>query len=114
PLKQTTQPPERTRQKGEIADRELARNRAPGDVGVGQVISDRADRREDSAPSGTAYRQPAIGGVEAVREASVALDQKAVEPENLDFFGRLHARRRLPQIVEFAPLRRSNMGERIA
>ena len=57
------QAPERAGQKGEIADRERARQRAPDDVGIGQIVADGADRGEQAAPAGAPQREPAIGRV---------------------------------------------------
>ena len=45
---------------------------------------------------------------------TITIDQEAVETENLHFLGGLNAGGGLPHIVEFAPLRRAAVIERIA
>ena len=59
-------------------------------------------------------REPAIGRVEVRGEAHIAIDQEAVETEDLHFLGGFDAGGSLPHIVEFAPLRRAAVIERIA
>ena len=56
-----------------------------------------------------------IGGYDglAVRSATKA-DQEVIEAENLHFLGGFNAGGGLPHIVEFAPLRRAAVIERIA
>ena len=51
PLQKGAQAAERAGEKGEVADREVARQRAPGDVGIGEVVADGADRGEQAAPA---------------------------------------------------------------
>ena len=45
-LEQGAQAPERAGEEGEVADRELPLQRAPDDIGVGDVVADRPDRGE--------------------------------------------------------------------
>ena len=113
-FEQGAQAAERARKEGEIADREFAGQRAPGDVGVGEVVADRADGGEQPAPAGTAQRQAPVGLVERGREAAIAIDQEVVEAEDLHFLGGLGAGRGLADIVELAPFGRAAEIERIA
>ena len=88
--------------------------RAPDDVGVRDVVGDRADRRQHAAPARAAHRDAAIRVEEARGERAVALDQEAVEAEDLHFLRRLGAGAGLPHVVELAPLGRAGEVERIA
>ena len=114
PFEKIAQPAERAGEERQVADGELAGQRAPHDVGIGEVVADGADRGEHAAPAGAPQRQPAIGRVDVRRQAAIAVDQEAVEAEDLHFLGRLDARRRLPHVVELAPLGRAQIVERIA
>ena len=67
-----------------------------------------------AAPARAAQREPPVGGVEARRRAAVALDQEAIEAEDLHFLRGLDAGRGLAHVVELAPLRRAGEVERVA
>ena len=56
-FEQGAQAQERARQERQIADRELALQRAPDDVGIGRVVADRADGGEHAAPHGALQRR---------------------------------------------------------
>ena len=92
----------------------VAVQRAPDDVRVGDVVADGADRGEHAAPAGAPDREPAVGRVEVGGEAPVAVDQEAVEAEDLHFLRRLDAGAGLAHVVELAPLRRAQVVERVA
>ena len=77
------------------------------------MIAGSADRREQPAPPCPPDRQLAVGRVKLGREAHVAVDQKGVEPENLHLLGGFDAGGGLPDVIEFAPLRRAAKIERI-
>ena len=71
---------------------ELAVQRAPDDVGIGEVVADRADRGEQRCPSWRAAARAArLAVVEVVGQPPIALDQEAVEAEDLHFLGGLDA-----------------------
>ena len=114
PFEKIAQPAKRAGQERQVADGELAGQRAPHDVGIGEVVADGAHGGEHAAPAGASQRQPAIGRVRLRRQPAIAVDQKAIEAENLDFLGRLGARRRLPNVVELTALGRAQIVERIA
>ena len=59
-------------------------------------------------------RELAVGCVEVGGKAPVAIDQEAVQAENLHFLGGFDARGGMPDIVELAPFRRADVVERIA
>ena len=67
-FEQVAQPAERAGEEGQVADRELAVQRAPDDVRVGDVVGDRAERRQRAAPARAAQRERAVGLEEARRE----------------------------------------------
>ena len=113
-FEQRAKPAERAREEGEVAHGEFAGQRAPGDVGVGEVVADRADGGEQPAPAGAAQRQAPVGVVERGGKAAVAIDQELVEAEDLHFLGGLGAGRGLADIVELAPLGRAAEVERVA
>ena len=115
PFEKIAQAPERAREEREIADRELAGQRAPRDVGIGQVVADGADRGEQAAPAGAPHA-PACDWPHRRRwpGVTIAIDQEAVEAEDLHFLGGLDAGRGLPHVVDLAPLRRAAEIERIA
>ena len=104
------QPPERSREESQVADRELARQRAPRDIGIGEIVADRADRGEQAAPSGAPQGEPAVGRIEVGGKPPIPVDQEAVEAEDLHFLGGLDACRGLPEIVELAPFRRAEIS----
>ena len=81
---------------------------------TGNAISRRSHCGEQRPPDRAPLREPAIGRVEVRGEAHIAIDQKAVETEDLHFLGGFDAGGGLPHIVEFAPLRRAAVVERIA
>ncbi len=72
---------ERAGQERQVTDREFAGQGAPGDVGVGEVVADRADRREQRAPAGAAQGEAAVGVVEGGGEPAIAIDQKSFRPK---------------------------------
>ncbi len=96
PFEKIAQTPERAREERKIAHREFARQRAPGDIGIGQVIAHGADCGEQPAPAGAPHRQPAIGRIEGGGKLHIAVDQEAVEAEDFHFLGGFNAGRRLP------------------
>src|ERR1700733_11560414 len=87
PFEEGAQSPERTGKKGQIADRELACQRAPGDVCVSQIVADGADRSEQAAPACTPYRKLAICGIKIVCKPHIAINQETVEAEDFHFLG---------------------------
>ncbi len=113
-FEQRAQSPERAGQKREVADGEVAPQRAPRDEPVGHVVAHRPDRREQPAPQGPAPRQRAIGAIEALGQRLVALDEKRVETEDLHFLGGLDAGAGLPHVVQLAALGRAAVVERVA
>ena len=114
PFKKIAQPPERAREERKIANREFARQRAPRDIGIGEVIAHRADCGEQPAPACAPHRQPAIGRIEGGGKLQIAVNQESVEAEDFHFLGGFDAGRRLPHVIHFAPLRRAAEIERIA
>ena len=114
PLEQVAQPAERAGQEGEVADREVAAQRAPGDERVGHVVADGADGGEQAAPARAAGGQAAVGGVEGLGQRAVALDEERVQAEDLHFLRGLDAGPGLADVVELAPLRRPRVVERVA
>ena len=95
--------------------RELAVQRAPDDVRVGDVVGDRADRREQRCPSrARRIASRRLASKKLVGERAVALDQERVEAEDLHFLGGLDAGAGLAHVVELAPLRRARVVERVA
>ncbi len=113
-LQQIAQAPERAGEKRQIADREIAVQRAPHDVRVRDVVGERADRGQHAAPAGAPHRDLPVGCEEARGERAVALDQERVQAEDLHFLGRFDARAGLPHVIELAPLGRPREVERIA
>src|ERR1700733_3553678 len=113
PFEEGAQTSERTCEKGEIADRELACQRTPGYVCVSQIIADGADCSEEAAPAGAPYREFAICRIKIIGKPDVAINQEAVETEDFHLLGGLNAGGGLPNIVEFSPLRRSTEIERV-
>src|SRR5678816_570244 len=94
----------RDSKEGQVAYGEIATYRAPCDVGVGDVVAERTERREQRAPYGTLARKQAIGGEEAIGQFAEARDEEAVEVEDLDLFRCLDAGAHLPQVFELTPL----------
>lgn len=96
-LEEIAQSSKRSSEKRQITDRELAVQRAPDDIGEGDVIGDGADRGEQASPTG-APRNFSIGIEEAAGECAVTLDQERIEPEYFDFLGGFRAGSRLSNI----------------
>ena len=113
-LQQVPQASEGACEEREIANGKVAVERAPYDVGVGDIVGNGADRGEQASPACAPQRDSAIGLEEARGQRAVALDQEGVQAEDLHFLGRLRARARLPHVIELAPLRRAGVVERIA
>ena len=113
-FQQLPQAAETAREEGEVADREIALHRAPCDVCVGDVVAQRAQRRQQRAPGRAPARQLAVGGVELVRQFAEAGDEEAVEVEDLHLFRRFHARAHLADVFELATFRRPLEIQRIA
>src|SRR5690606_2021647 len=97
-FEQLPQAAEAAGQEGQVADAEVAVHGAPGDVGVGNVVTGRAQCRQQRAPERALAGQRLVGQVELVRQLAETGDEEAVEVEDLDLFGRLHARAHLPQV----------------
>ena len=112
-FEQLPQPAEAAGEEGQVADGEIAAHRAPGDVGVGDVVAERAERREQRAPDRTLARKQAVGGEESIGQFAEARDEEAVEVEDLDLFRGLDAGAHLPQVFELAPLGRPLEVERV-
>src|SRR5258708_5394617 len=104
-LQQPPQAQERSGEAREVADGELAVQRAPDGVSVGEIVGDGAYRGERASPPRAAHRDPAIGAKEAGGELEVALDEESVQAEALHFLRALRARGHLTHVVELAALR---------
>ncbi len=104
-LQQLAQPAETARKEGQVADGEVARHRSPCDIGIGDVVTQRAQRCEQGAPERAPPGQLAIGDEEFVGQLAEAGDEEAVEVEDLHLLRRLHARAHLADVFELAPLR---------
>ena len=78
------------------------------------VVGNGANRRQHAAPACPSQRDPAVRLEEARGKRAVALDQEAVESEDLHFLRRFRAGSGLPHVVELAPLGRAREVERIA
>ncbi len=113
-LQQLAQAQEAAGEEGQVTDAEVAADGAPGDVGVGDVVAQRAERGQQRAPQRAAAGQRPVGDVVAVGELAVAFNQEAVQVEDLHFLRGLDAGADLAQVVELAPLRRPLVVERIA
>ncbi len=69
-FEQVAQAPEGAGEERQVADGEVAAQRAPGDVGVGDVVAERAERGEQRCPSrARRMRELAVGRVERLRPA---------------------------------------------
>ena len=113
-FEQVAQSAEGPGQEGEVADGEVAAQRAPGDEGIGQVVPRRAQRGEQAAPAGAAHGQAAVGFVELGGQRAVALDEEGVEAEDLHLLRRVHAGAGLAHVVQLAALGRTRVVERVA
>src|SRR6202035_1939990 len=82
PFEKGAQASEGTRKKGEVADREPARQRAPCDVRIGQIIADATDRGEQAAPACAPHRELAICRVKIRGKPKITINQKAIEAED--------------------------------
>src|SRR5687768_13884864 len=82
-FEQLPQAAEAARQEGEVADAEVALHRAPGDVRIRDVVTERAECREQRAPERAPPRQLAVGDEELVGQLAEAGDEEAVEVEDL-------------------------------
>ena len=110
-FEQAVQPEERAGEEGKVAERELAVDGAPDDVGVGAVIGHVGERRKKPAPDGALGRQPAVVLHDGVGKPLETPDQKRSEAEQLYFLGGLGTGADVAQIFEFAPLRRAHAAE---
>ena len=93
PLDQIAALAERAREEGEHADGEHARRRPVpddreiDDDGVGRVVPQGPDRREQARYQAPAHRERLVGLVELPREPVVAADQEVRQPEQLELLG---------------------------
>ena len=114
PLQQLPQATEAAGQESQVADGEVAVHRAPGDVGVGHVVAQRAERGEQRPPHGPSAGEGAVGAEERLGQLAVTGDHVAMEVEDLHLLRGFHARAHLPHVLELAALRRPGEVERVA
>ena len=113
-FEQVAQTPERVGQERQVADRENTGHRAPRDERICGVVADRADRREQSAPAGSALRDRAVCAIDRLRQHAIAIDQERIQTETLDLLRRRRAGADHAQVVELAPFRRPLVVDRVA
>ena len=112
-LEQLSQAAEAAGQEGQVADGEIAADRAPGDVGIGDVVAQGSERGQQRAPERAPPRQRAVGAEELLRQLAETGDEEAVEAEDLDLFRGLHAGAHLPDVLELPAFRRPLEVERV-
>ena len=113
-FQQLAQAAEAAGQERQVADAEIALDRAPGDVGIGEVVAQRPQRGQQRAPDRAAAGEGAVGAIELVGQLAVSGDQVAVEVEDLHLLRRLHAGAHLAHVFELASFRRPGVVERVA